>query len=278
MSQQESKDFSVSKVAQYDSRHSVNMKNSMAVLNYNTEWQNVISEFRGGMEFLLRTESVIEKKLINLDSVPENRKKQIRLDPVNLYRIKQVWTGGTFVTRERDSNFHNSYIKNSELFHYDTSTIDKNNPNLEIIPQPALDNMTPIGRIRDPTLLIQISQSVPMYLAFQGMDYDTLIREGGLYHMANGKMIAKFSPEEQNSKIRKTYKVGRDYYHKTMNILKTKFLENWRPLSVDLHQLILFAEQQEIDLEDLIMQGLGNKGQDEVDVDESQRDYDFEEE
>lgn len=277
--QEESKDFSVSKVAPYDSRDSVNMKNSMAVLKYNTDWQNIISEFRGGIEFLLSVQTKIDKKLINLDNVPKGMKKMIQLTPENMYRIRKVWTGETYVTRKRHSVYTNSFIKGSELFHYDTTTIDQTDPTIVVIPQPALDNMTPIGRIRDPTLLIQISQSIPNYLAFEGMDYDTLIREGGLFFSRNGQMIAKITPEEQHSKILKTYKVGRDYYHKTMNILKTKFLENWRPLAVDLHQIILFSEQQEINLEELLMKGLGDQGQDTVDdLDAAETEYDFENE
>lgn len=278
MSQTDSKDFSVSKVVPYDSNYSVNMKNSMAVLKYNTDWQNVISEFRGGIQFLNSVESAINKGLIDLTKVPEKRKNVVRLDPINLYRIRQIWNGPCFMTRQRDPMRHSRFIPGSELFHYDSSRINFNDPFLKIVPFPALDNMTPIGRIKEATLLIQISESVPLYLAFEGMDYDTLIREGGLYHQVGEKMIAKFSPEDMNSKIRKTYKVGRDYYNKTMNILKNKFLENWTPLAIDLHQIILFAEQQEDSIEELILNGLGNFGQDTVEEADEDRDYSFEDE
>lgn len=251
-SQEESKDFSVSKVAPYESEDSKNMKNSMAVLKYNVDWQNVISQFRGGMEVLFSTEVKIKKGLIELEKVPEHLKDKVRLDPTDLYNIKKVWNGRCYVTRERHHIFHNSFIPNSELFHFDESKINFNNPHLTVIPLPAMDNMTPIGRLRDPTLLIQISEAIPNYLAFEGMDYDTLIREGGLYHMQGERMIAKITPEEMNSKIKKTMKVGRDYYHKTMNILKYQFLQCWRPLAVDIHQIILFCEQQELNINEFM--------------------------
>lgn len=280
MSQTDTKDFSVTKVVPYDSLYSVNMKNSMAILKYNTDWQNVLSEFRGGMQFLMSIESAIDKGLIDLSKVQKSMVNKIRLDPEKLYRIKKIWHGPTYMTRKRHSTYHTRFIPGEELFHYDNKKLDPNNHSTLIIPLPALDNMTPIGKIREATLLIQISQSVPLYLAFEGMDFDTLIREGGLYHKVGNKIIAKFTPEDLNSKIRKTYKVGRDYYNKTMNILRNKFLENWIPLAIDIHQIIIFTELQEQDIEELMLHGLGNTGQDTVEKEneeENSTDFNFEE-
>lgn len=282
MSSQESKDFSVSKVLPYSSKYSENMKNSMAILKFNTDWHNFFSQCEGAVNELIKIENAIKKGTIDLTKVNPNSEKKYGLDPVHLYNIKQIWDGGCFITRERDPFYQGRFIPNSEKFHYDRTKINHKDHLLEVIPLPSLDNMTPVGRIKEATLLIQITQSIPLYLAFEGMDFDTLIREGHMFYLHKGKMIAKFTPTDLSSKVKKTYQVGRNYYWKTIKILKQKFLDNWNPLTIDIHNLILFAEMQEENLESLFANGLGNFGQNVVDtskipeVEDGDRPYNFE--
>lgn len=239
------KDFSVSKVAEYSSNHSQNMKNAMSVLNFNTNWQNRFAEYEGAINFLSDEYIAIKKKLIDLDNVPLSKKDLISFDFTRYFNIKAIWEGQCYFTRERDPFYHTQFIPGSARFHYDTSKIDFKNKYLEITPLPSLDDMTPVGRIKEKTLLIEVTTNVPLYLAYESMDFETLIREGGLYHIEGGKLRAKFSPTDMHSKVIFTYKLGRSYYFKTLNILKRKFMENWSHLKVDLHQILVYKELQE---------------------------------
>lgn len=277
---EESKDYSVTKVVPYSSRYSQNMKDAMAILKFNTGWQNRFSEFEGAINFLDDTKSAMDKGLINLDRVPDHRKSEITMDMKRYYQIKRLWEGDCFITRDRDPMYPTRFIPGSDRFHYDSRNIDFNDNHLEIIPLPSLDDMTPIGRIRDETLLIQISANVKLYLAYDMMDFETLIREGGLYHMENGNLKAKFSPEDMNSKIIETYKVGRSYFFKTMNIMKRKFFENWSPLKIDLHRLIVFQELQEQLFDADLMESYQNAQEDAIpqskEIQELEDKYDYE--
>jgi len=250
------------------------MKDAMAVLKFNTSWLNRFSEFEGAIQLLDDTQSAINKGLINLDNVLPDQKNYVRLDPERYYKIKKIWEGGCFITRQRDPYYPTQFLPGTERFIYDLEKINFRDPQLEIIPLPSMDDMTPIGRIRDETLLIEISANVKLYLAYEGMDFETLIREGGLYHMENGSLKAKFSPSDMDSKVLETYKVGRSYYHKTMNILKRKFFEHWTLLKIDLHRIIVFQELQEQFYDISVMEGYQGQGQvQEAELDEVP--YDF---
>lgn len=225
----ENKDYSVSKVVPYSESIAQNLKDSMAILKFNTGWLNRFPAFEGAVMLLDEVVGLIsgDYPSVDLSKVPEDKRGKIRLDLEKYYKIKQIWDGGCFITRKRKPEKPSEFIKNSDRFHYDDSKIDRDDPFLEIVPLPSLDDMTPIGKIRDETLLIQISTTIPLYLAYDMMDFETLIREGQLFHYEHGNLKAKFTPDDMDSKVLRTYKVGRTYYFKTIKTLKNKFFELW---------------------------------------------------
>lgn len=245
----ESKDFSSSKVKPYESIYINNVKNDLAILKYNEGWNNFFSWCEGAIKLLMEITDAMtpEQNIIDLRVLSEEERRQTELQPLLVHKLRQLWWGGCKVTKNRYKKNPTLFVKNSTRFHYDNSKLPKK-PDLllEITPYPAMDSMTPVGHIRDPTLMIQITEAIPLYFAWRGMDYDTVVREGGFYYRVGQRLVAKFPPHEMYSKIKKTYKIGRNTYHNIMRIQKRKFLENWIPVQNRCHKIVQFQESHNL--------------------------------
>ena len=68
------------------------------------------------------------------------------------------------------------------------------------------------------------------------------MRDGKFRFTVGMKIIAKFQPNEKNSLTKKTHRVGKPYYYKTIKILKNKALSKWSIIATDIHRIIDFLE------------------------------------
>lgn len=240
----DSKDFSSSKVKAYESSYIGNVKNDMAIIKYNQGWDNFMAWCEGAMKLLSEVLDAMsdEQKIIDLSKMNETKRKETEIPLEKVFNLNQLWWGGCGLTRKRSWKNPAQYIKGSERWWYDISKAPSDDPMLEKIKYPAMDSMTPVGRLKDPTLLIRITEAIPLYIAWQGMDYDTIIREGGYYYKVGNKMVAKFPEEYMYSKAKKTMKISRDCYARIIRLQKRKFLENWIPVQNRIHKIIEYSE------------------------------------
>lgn len=211
------------------------LERQLGAIDFNQAWNNFFSQCEAVIKLILQLQDALDRKIINISKLDEVWRSKDKI-----YNVMQIWNGGCFITKNRNPDNPTEFLFGKEKFHYDESKIDYNNPNLEVIPLPALDNMTPIGEIKHEVWGIRISESIPFKYAFNGCVYDTVIREGGFYYKVENRLIAKFKEEEMNSLTKKTHRVSRDYYYKVIKILKNKFLENWSPVENDMHVIIRY--------------------------------------
>ena len=133
--------FQPKSVIQHSADFTTNLQIQMGVINFNISYDNFMQGASLGYELTYLVEEAIKQKNINL-------KERDNLIPnvEAVYKLRQLWHGQCFLTVE-----HGQFgaIPQTELFHYDTSKINFNNPNLEVITIPALSNMTPIGQIKE---------------------------------------------------------------------------------------------------------------------------------
>ena len=208
----------------------------LGVINFDQAYSNFFAQAELGYKLTIQVEEAINQKIIDLEKHPE-----LKLDKDAVYRLKRLWDGQCYLTIERDHDFGSKIISDSERFHYDKSKIDFKNQHIEIIPIPALDNMTPVGQIKQKTLLIEITQSMPLKYAFQGLDYATVITDGYVHNLADGSFV-KFQRSDMFSTTKLTYRIARDVYHRIIKKQKNKFIYNWTIIYHNIHKIIEYLK------------------------------------
>lgn len=218
------------------------LKNQLADIDYNQAWNNFFAQCEASIKLIITIQDAIATNLIDLRKKEGPKPRQ-----ENIYRLHQLWDGGCFITRKRDPKNPIQFIPDSDEFHYDTNLIDSSDPNLEVIPCPALDNMTPEEQKKDMHWGVLVSTEVPLYLAIPNHNYKATIAEGGFIYRDGMKLMPKFTEADLSSKIKKVDRVSRYYYNFFMKLLKNKWLENWSPISNDYQKIITYLEEGDME-------------------------------
>lgn len=119
-------------------------------------------------------------------------------------------------------------------FLYDTPEEDFD----EVIPLPKFRNMIPVNKIADETLLIQCREAIPIKYAFEGASYATLLSDGHLIHAMSDGMMPKFTQEDMQSLVKKSYYYTRPVFNRFMEDFEQFFNYNWNHISVSFQKLI----------------------------------------
>ena len=229
--------FQPKSVIQHSADFTTNLQTQMGVINFNISYDNFMQGASLGYELTYLVEEAIKQKNINL-------KERDNLIPnvEAVYKLRQLWHGQCFLTVE-----HGQFgaIPQTELFHYDTSKINFNNPNLEVITIPALSNMTPIGQIKEDTLLIEIHESIPCKYAWQGLSYADVVQDGLMIHSFNDGSQPKISLEQMESITDLTRLISRDVYFRLIHKEKNKYIKLWAILYNNYHKFIEFVKQED---------------------------------
>lgn len=211
-----------------------NLQRLLGVVNFDIAYGNFFSGASLCYELTYLVEDAIIQGNINI-----KKKESLLPDADTIYQIRKLFDGQCYLTIE---NGINGALPDTELFHYDTSKIDYRNPNLEIIPLPALDHMTPIGQLKDDSLLIQIHESISCKIAWQGLSYTTLIQDGQMIHSFSDGSMPRVTKEQMESVVDMTRYISRDVYFKMMKKLKNKFKHKWSIIYNNYHSIIEYVK------------------------------------
>lgn len=248
----ENKAIQPKSIAIHTPSYSEFLQRQLGAIDFNQAWSNFFSQIEAGVKLIQDIQSAMKPKniidpntgkTVNANAVIDVIKHpELILSPIPVYQFLKIWSGKCYVTKQRDPNNPTAFVKGEERFHYGTSKINYKDPNTVIIPLPALDNLTPIGELKQEVWGVRISEGISFRYAFDGCIYDTVIRDGGFYYHQGGKIIAKFQPEDLKSLTKKTSLVGRPYFYKMIKLLKDKSLEKWADISTDIHRIIYYLE------------------------------------
>ncbi len=235
----------------HSSRYYEFIGSQLWAIEFNEKWNNFYPQMEAIYKLILQVEDSLLSMRTVEDGVTVWHKPIIDiikypfLTPRTkfIHNFKQVWDGGCKITKQRDPNNPTSFIKGSERFHYDITTLNPSDRNEVSFDVPALDNMTPVGSSKTDEWGVRISEGVVFLLAFDECQYDTVIRDGKFFYTQGGKRIAKFQQSDMKSITKKTYRVGRPFHNKFSKLLKNKALANWSYIANDYHKLIQYLEQ-----------------------------------
>ncbi|MBM3910411.1 MAG: hypothetical protein FJ356_02030 [Thaumarchaeota archaeon] len=172
---------------------------------------------------------VIQAKIQGLLGV---NAQKVEFDQKALYRVTKIWNGHTYLVNKWDENqIQKEWCK----FFYDRP---EPHPSLEIIQLPALDNMNPVGHIRDKTWWIQIREEVPFRYAFDGCNYSDIVNDGNYSNFIGMQTVPKFSEDDMYSLNLTTRYVSRRYFDIVINELKNHWLDQKAILYTNLHRML----------------------------------------
>jgi len=226
--------FQPKSVIQHDVDFISNLQRMLGVINFDISYGNFFAGASLGYELTHLVEDAIKQKNINLKN-----NDNLLPDVESIYKLRRLWDGHCYLSVEQTRFGANN---DSELFHYDTSKIDSSNPYLEVIPLPALDHMTPIGQLKEDTLLIEIHESIPCKYAWQGLTYAMLVSDGNMIHSFSDGTVPRITPEQMNSTMDVTRYISRDVYFRLMKKMKNKFIQNWSVVYNNYHRIVEYIK------------------------------------
>lgn len=207
------------------------LKQQLGIIDYQQGWDNEFSEFKDVMKLIYNTESLIEKKGIDISKKLNLKPTQETINKL----LKILWGGCYFGVR---------VVDNKTDFLYDiVNKIEERNKYSRYIKLPALVNMTPVGQIKDDSWGIQVRESMPIIDAFAGSSYNTLINRAGFAFLTSSGLIPKFEPHEMKSLTKKSYVFARDVYNKIMFEYRKRFYPLFADLQADWQNIIDYIEE-----------------------------------
>ena len=205
-----------------------NLQRQLAVINFDQAYANFFPQCELAIKIIHQVEDAIEQGIIDLSENPE-----LKLNKDTVYKLTKLWDGDCYITII-DRN------PDTELFHYGKETIDYNIPDLEVIPLPALDNMTPIGQLKQKTLLVKISESMPLRYAWQGMNYAVIVEEGNFKVHTKEGAVPTITKDDMDSMTISTEDISRNVYNRIIKKQKNKFIIHWSTVYNNIHKIIEF--------------------------------------
>ena len=221
-------------VIEHSVDYASNIQRHLGVINYDIAYGNFFDGAGLGYELTYLIDEAIKQKNIDL----KNHSELIPNKNV-IYELRKIWVGQCYLTIERIAN---SDKIRSEKFHYDKTKIDFMNPNLEIIPIPALQNMRPVRPKKEETLLVQISESMSIKHAWQGLDYDVIVNDGKYYTKFTEETIPRFKRDDLEKLNKMTSRISRDVYNKLIKKEKNKFIQKWSVIHNNYHKIIEYLK------------------------------------
>jgi len=229
--------FQPKSVILHDVDFITNLQTHMGVINFNTSYDNFMQSVKLSYDLTYLVDEAIKQgniKLKDRDDLIPNAEA--------LYKLRRLYDGQCFLTVE-----HGQWgaKPETELFHYDTSKIDFNNPSLEIIPIPALSNMTPIGQIKEDTLLIEIHEAIACKYAWQGLSYIDIVQDGLMVHSFSDGQQPKISESQMQSTTDLTRLISRDVYFRLIHKEKNKYIRLWAIIYNNYSKIIEFSKSED---------------------------------
>src|SRR3990167_1861552 len=176
------------------------MMAQQGVLDWDQSFDNEFSEFKALMKLATNTAIAIDRNLLKLDKI----KDILDLKPF-VKKFNKLWWGNVYfgIILGRQNEFDFLYEMEKNIYHASRGDQDERRYELvninnytELIKLPKLQNMVPVGQIRDDTWGIQVRESLPIKYAFAGTSYDTLVNNANFSYRTMAGLVPKFQQND----------------------------------------------------------------------------------
>ncbi len=218
------------------------MQQTLGVVNFQGDFSHFFLEAGLFMGFADRVDRALKRGIIGkLDYRLRNNpnfKEKTRLHPQNFQKIKQVWFGPTWIYQRRAKDYS---IEWWDLIYTNKVELAKRE---ELIYCPSLKSMNPIEPISTNTLGIMIRDYVPIRDAWWGHDYTQMITSGNFnIKFSDGTKPILESDQDIMDSDSLVNVVSREYFHKMIDILTSKWEEFNSELFLEMHEIISSAKR-----------------------------------
>lgn len=248
---QESERYQPKSVIWRESGYTNHIKAVQGVSDFHESFDNEFSEFKTFIKLVNDTVYAIQFNALNVKKVLDNI-------PFDFYvsKLFKLWSGNCFFGIVETNN----KIKKDFLYEIDDNsffasrgeqynrTYIKTNKEdyFELIRLPKLQNMVPVGQIKDDTWGIQIREEIPIKYAFSGVSYDTVINDGVFAFRSMSGLVPKFSQSEMRSLNLKSYIIARGVYNHIMTEYKNEFYPIYGMLQATNQLIIDFIDEGDL--------------------------------
>lgn len=154
-----------------------------------------------------------------------------------LHKMERLWVGNTFLVIDKNQR-HPEKWQGAEVWLRPPKR-DELKFNQECLKLPALKHLKPMNDIHGVSLLVHISETVPVKDGLRDVDVTQLALSGGMvYPYADGLVPIFKSKEEILNSKKRAYWVGRPYYYSVTNILQEVYLDNFSDFCAESHIII----------------------------------------
>ncbi len=238
-------DDQLDSVKKYTPRHPefiYHLANEMGKLDSDMAFGNTFAQLQLMWNIMLEVDEAIIGKVIEL---PEELMPSKDL----MYEMDMIWNGGCYlgVVRTPDGTGvlirklffgfpPDSFVENGETYHI--SGDEKH----EMI---ALKKLIPVEQIKKETWGIQIRDTVPLYIAWEGAELGTILNEGKFVHEYSDGIIPKVTAEDLQSRTKRTNILHRPVHFKLSQDLTEQLQRRYARFSIQLQKILKHVDDND---------------------------------
>lgn len=211
------------------------MQMTTGKIDSDTVFDHSFEQWNVEMKYYHRLEIALEKGIVGRSEFgPMGKKPEAKFNKEAWKNMKHVWYYGIDILEQMDIS-DETILAYAPLY----KPIYSLKPHQKIIHYPALKKMSPIGKLRDDTLGIQIRDVVPLSLAWEGHDIAQMVTSGNWVYKFGNQVQPMFNrPEDISYSDAWTSYISRDFFHFAIDILEREMNEWDSLLFIDNHVII----------------------------------------
>lgn len=211
-----------------------NVIRDLSVINFNMVHSNHNQAFEGIMKLIPFIENAVKQHNIDIRKRPD-----LVLNQSSVYRLTRLWNETCYITIRNGD-------KNTETFHFDEHQIDFTDSELDIIPVPALDQFDLEQSKRDKSLLLKISELMPLRYAWEGLRWAEITEYGNFKINVKEGVIPTIAKDDMKSTTIFTSDISRHVYNRLIKKYKVIFLNHWFIILNNIQKILIYSKTREL--------------------------------
>jgi hypothetical protein len=238
-------DSGLESVKKYTPRHPdfiLHLANEMGKLDSDMAFGNIFAQLQLMWNIMLEVDEAILAEVIVLP-------KEYLPDKVLMEEMDMIWNGGCWLGVVRSDDGTQVLIRKlffgypPESFIQDGETYYISEDEKHIMP--PLKILIPVEQIKKETWGIQIRDTLPLYIAWEGAELGTILNEGKFVHEYSDGIVPKVTAEDLQSRTKKTNILHRPVHFKLSQDLTEQLQRRYARFSIQLQKILKYVDDND---------------------------------